>query len=190
MPQMRQHFGPKFMIAEVPEGPQVPAGMQAYGGQFGSFLPVIYGTRDILSFVECGELQHSAARRFRWELLHAGNARLLCRDDRDDASRVSCRAVRSRFSRLCRQKKWPSGFLAGPSEIPTLENALRYLIQGKPYAGGEYKLQRPSGYLDFNGAMFWNIQSDRRDNYQMSNAVGPFLHSLPLKGTTTKTSTP
>ena len=40
------------MIGEVPEAAQAQAGMQAYGGQFGSFLPVIYGTRDILSFVD------------------------------------------------------------------------------------------------------------------------------------------
>jgi hypothetical protein len=27
--------------------------------------------------------------------------------------------------------------------------------------------------------MFWAINEDRRNNYQMSNAIGPFLHSLP-----------
>jgi hypothetical protein len=27
--------------------------------------------------------------------------------------------------------------------------------------------------------MFWNIQDDRADNYQMSNAIGPLLHGLP-----------
>ncbi len=52
MHQLRKHFGPKFMISEVPEAAQAQAGMQAYRGQFGCFLPVIYATRDILSFVD------------------------------------------------------------------------------------------------------------------------------------------
>jgi chitinase len=52
MHQMHAHFGPKFMIGEVPEAAQAQAGMKAYGGQFGCFLPVSYGTRDILSFVD------------------------------------------------------------------------------------------------------------------------------------------
>jgi len=34
---------------------------------------------------------------------------------------------------------------------------------------------------DFNGVMFWNIQADRADDYQMSNAVGPLLHGLPRR---------
>jgi hypothetical protein len=72
--------------------------------------------------------------------------------------------------------------------VPTFTNsfvangkqyALRYLIEGKPYPGGEYKLHQPSGYPSFKGAMFWAINEDRRNNYQMSNAIGPLLHSLP-----------
>jgi hypothetical protein len=71
------------------------------------------------------------------------------------------------------------GFLVGRSKLGKIEKSVRYLITGKPFAGGEYKLQRRGGYRDFNGVMFWNIQADRADNYQMSNAVGPLLHGLP-----------
>ena len=62
MHQLRKQFGPKFMIGEVPEAAQAQAGMQTYSGQFGSFLPVIYGTRDILSFVDA---QDYNTRRWR-----------------------------------------------------------------------------------------------------------------------------
>ena len=40
------------MISLVPEGTQIPAGYASYGGQFGSYLPLLYGVRDILSFVD------------------------------------------------------------------------------------------------------------------------------------------
>ncbi|HEX4022305.1 MAG TPA: chitinase [Acidobacteriaceae bacterium] len=190
MRQMRRHFGPKFMIAEVPEGPQVPAGMQVYGGQFGSFLPVIYGTRDILSFVD--------VQNYNTPPLGGLDGNYYMPETADYYVAMTemllhgfpvGRDPKSFFPPLPPEKV-AIGFLAGPSEIPTLENAMRYLIQGKPFAGGEYKLQRPHGYPDFNGAMFWNIQSDRRDNYQMSNAIGSFLHSLPSNGATAQTSAP
>ena len=50
--ELREHFGPDFMISLVPEGSQIPAGFASYGGQFGSYLPLAYGLRDILSFID------------------------------------------------------------------------------------------------------------------------------------------
>ncbi|MGH9582826.1 MAG: fibronectin type III domain-containing protein, partial [Bryobacteraceae bacterium] len=64
------------------------------------------------------------------------------------------------------------------TDIPDIEDALGYLIEGQPYAGAEYKLRQSSGYPSFKGAMFWAINADRRNNYKMSNAIGRFLHTL------------
>ncbi len=50
--QLRDHFGPKFMLTLVPEGTQIPGGYVGYGGQFGSYLPLLWGVRDILTFVD------------------------------------------------------------------------------------------------------------------------------------------
>ncbi len=50
--QLREHFGPSFMISLVPEGTQIPSGYPSYGGQFGSYLPITYAIRDILSFID------------------------------------------------------------------------------------------------------------------------------------------
>ena len=79
------------------------------------------------------------------------------------------------------------GFPATPTsarnytEIPAIENALRYLIEGKPYAGGRVSsCGSPPAIPDFMGAMFWAINEDRRNTYQMSNAIGGLLHRLPL----------
>ncbi|MGH9452191.1 MAG: glycosyl hydrolase family 18 protein [Terriglobia bacterium] len=179
MRQLRQRLGPKFMIAEVPEGPQVPAGMEVYGGQFGSFLPVIYGTRDILSFVD--------VQNYNTPPLEGLDGNYYMPETADYYVSMAELMVRGfpvggnpkSFFPPLPADKVAIGFMAGPPAIPTIENALRYLIEGKPSAGGVYKLRRSSGYPDFNGAMFWNIQSDRRENYQLSNAIGPLLHSFP-----------
>ena len=50
--QLHDHFGPGFMISLVPEGTQIPSGYPSYGGQFGSYLPITYAIRDILSFID------------------------------------------------------------------------------------------------------------------------------------------
>jgi chitinase len=190
MRQLRQRFGPKFMIAEVPEGPQVPAGMQVYAGQFGSFLPVIYGTRDILSFVD--------VQNYNTPPLEGLDGNYYMPETADYY--VSMTEMLLHGFAVARNPKlfFPSlppekvavGFLVGRSPIHAIEASVRYLVDGKTYAGREYQLQRPGGYPDFDGVMFWNIQADWRDNYQMSNSVGPLLHGFPPAGASTQTESP
>lgn len=185
--QMREHFGPKFMIGEVPEAAQAQAGMQAYGGQFGCFLPVIYGTRDILSFVDAQDYNTPPLEGLDGNYYFPGDA-----DYHVALSEMMVHGFpvggdpKEEFPPLPPEKV-AIGLPATPTsarnytEIPAIENALRYLIEAKPYAGAEYRLRRPSGYPAFKGAMFWAINEDRRNNYRMSNAIGPLLHSLQPK---------
>jgi chitinase len=185
--QMREHFGPKFMLGEVPEAAQAQAGMQAYGGQFGCFLPVIYGTRDILSFVDAQDYNTPPLEGLDENYYFPGNA-----DYHVALSEMMVHGFpvggdpKEEFPPLPPEKV-AIGLPATPTsarnytEIPAVEKALRYLIEGKPYAGAEYRLRRSSGYPAFKGAMFWAINEDRRNNYRMSNAIGPLLHSLQPK---------
>ncbi|MGH9403352.1 MAG: glycosyl hydrolase family 18 protein [Terriglobia bacterium] len=184
MRQLRRRFGPKFMIAEVPEGPQAPAGLEVYGGQFGSFLPVIYGTRDILSFVD--------VQNYNTPPLEGLDGNYYMPETADYYVSMTemllhgfpvGRDPKSFFPPLPPEKV-AVGFLVGRSPLAAIEYSARYLVEGKPYAGSQYKLRRRAGYRDFNGVMFWNIQADRRDNYQMSNSVGPLLHGFPPVGNT------
>jgi chitinase len=185
MHQLHEHFGAKFMIAEVPEAAQAQAGMQVYGGQFGSFLPVIYGTRDILSFVDAQDYNTPPLEGLDGNYYFPGNA-----DYHVALSEMLVHGfpvggdVKAYFPPLPAEKV-AMGLPATPTsarnytEISAIEDALRYLIEGKSYERGEYKLQIGSGYPGFMGAMFWAINEDRRNNYKMSNAVGSFLHNLP-----------
>ena len=50
--QLRDRFGPGFLISLVPEGTQIPSGFPSYGGQFGSYLPIAHALRDMLSFMD------------------------------------------------------------------------------------------------------------------------------------------
>lgn len=180
MRQLRKRFGPKFMLAEVPEGPQVPAGYVTYAGQFGSFLPVIYGTRDILSFVDVQDYNTPPLEGMdgNYYMPETADYYLAMTEMLVHGFQVG-RNPKSYFPPLP-PSKVAVGFLVGRSKLSNIEKSVRYLITGKPF-GGEYELQRKGGYRDFNGVMFWNIQADRADNYEMSNGVGPLLHGLPRR---------
>jgi chitinase len=178
MRQLRRRFGPKFMLAEVPEGPQVPAGMEVYGGQFGSFLPVIYGTRDILSFVDVQDYNTPPLEGLdgNYYMPETADYYVAMTEMLLHGFPVG-RDPKSFFPPLP-PRKVAVGFLVGRSPIAAIENSVRYLVEGTSYAGRHYKLRRARGYPGFNGVMFWNIQADWRGNYQMSNSVGPLLHGF------------
>jgi chitinase len=187
MHELRRRLGPKFMIAEVPEGPQVPAGMEVYGGQFGSFLPVIYGTRNILSFVDVQD--------YNTPPLEGLDGNYYMPDTADYYASMTelllhgfpvARDAKSFFPPLPADKI-AVGFLVGRSPLTAIEDSVRYLIEGKSYVGREYELRQKAGYRDFDGVMFWNIQADWRDNYEMSNSVGPLLHDFPPELTPQRT---
>lgn len=179
MHKLRRRFGRKFTIAEVPEGPQVPAGMVTYGGQFGSFLPVIYGTRKILSFVDVQNYNTPPLTGLDGNIYLPGTSDYYVAMAEMMVHGFPVGGNQKNFFPPLPPEKVAIGFMAGPPQLPTIENALHYVIQGRQYAGAKYKLLRPSGYPRFNGAMFWNIESDRRNNYRMSNTIGPLLHNLP-----------
>ncbi len=71
--QLRSEFGAGFMISLVPEGPQIPAGHLTYGGQFGSYLPIAYGIRDILSFMDVQDYNTPPLEGLDGEIYQAGS---------------------------------------------------------------------------------------------------------------------
>ncbi len=179
MRQLRRRFGPKFMIAEVPEGPQVPAGLVDYSGQFGSFLPVIYGTRDILSFVDVQDYNTPPLEGLDGNYYMPETADYYTATTEMLLHGFPVGRNPKLFFPPLPANKVAVGFLVGRSPLPAIEDSVRYLIDGTSYAGREYTLERRAGYRRFDGVMFWNIPADRRDNDKMSNAVGPLLHGLP-----------
>lgn len=179
--QLREHFGPGFMISLVPEGSQIPSGYVTYGGQFGSYLPLLDGLRDILSFVDVqdyntpplegldGEIYQSSSVDY-----HAAMTELLLHG-------FNVGGDPAHFFPPMPADKVAVGFLTGYSKPEVVSQAMDYLIAGKAPAGSTYKLLEPSGYPSLIGAMFWTIDADRHENYRYSNLIGPQLHSYPAK---------
>ncbi|MGA8029372.1 MAG: glycosyl hydrolase family 18 protein, partial [Bryobacteraceae bacterium] len=173
--QLRDHFGPGFMLSLVPEGTQIPSGFPTYGGQFGSYLALTYNIRDILSFIDVQDYNTPPLEGLDGEIYqpgtvdyHAAMTELLLHGFNVDGDPT-------RFFPPLPSSKVAVGFLTGDTTPAIVGRSMDYIITGRLPAGTRYKLREP-GYRGMIGAMFWTIDADRRDNYKFSNLVGPQLH--------------
>jgi chitinase len=177
--QLRDQFGTRFMISLVPEGTQIPAGYPSYGGQFGSYLAITWGIRDILSFIDVQSYNTPPLEGLDGEIYqpgtvdyHAAMTELLLHG-------FNVGGDPKQFFPRVPADKVAVGFLTGDTTPGIVSQAMDYLITGKAPAGTKYKLAEPASYPGMIGAMFWTIDADRRGSYNYSNVVGPRLHSYP-----------
>jgi chitinase len=177
--QLRDHFGPGFLLSLVPEGTQIPAGYPSYGGQFGSYLPITYTLRDILSFIDVQDYNTPPLEGLDGEIYQAGSVDYHAAMTELLLQGFPVGGDPEQFFPPLPANKVAVGFLTGDTTPTIVSQAMEYIITGKAPAGTKYKLREPAGYPAMIGAMFWTINADRRGNYNFSNVVGPQLHSYP-----------
>jgi chitinase len=180
--ELREHFGAQFMLTLVPEGTQIPGGYSGYGGQFGSYLPLLWGVRDIVSFVDVQDYNTPPFEGLDGEIYQLGSVNydaamteLLLQGFPVDGNADSFPPVPA--------DKVAVGFLVGTAMPDGVHGAMQYLITGKAPKGVTYRLRQPEGYPEMIGAMFWTIDGDQEDNYSFSNRVGPELHGFRTSST-------
>jgi chitinase len=174
--QLHDHFGARFRISLVPEGTQIPSGYPSYGGQFGSYLPILHAIRDILYFVDVQDYNTPPLQGLDGEIYqpgtvdyHAAMTELLLHG-------FNVGGDPKQFFPPIPANQVAVGFLTGDTTPTIVSQAMEYIITGKAPAGTRYKLREPKGYPKMIGAMFWTIDADRRGEYNYSNVVGPLLH--------------
>jgi len=177
--QLHDHFGTDFMISLVPEGTQIPSGYPSYGGQFGSYLPIAHGIRDILTFMDTQHYNTPPLQGLDGEIYqpgsvdyHAAMAELVLHGFNVGGDSKS-------FFPPLPANKFAIGFLTGDSNPAIVSQAMEYIITGKAPAGTKYRLRNPKGYPGLLGMMLWTLNYDRYDGYNFSNLVGPQLHAYP-----------
>ena len=128
------------MLTLVPEGTQIPGGYPGYGGQFGSYLPLLWGVRDMLSFVDVQDYNTPPFEGLDGEVYQMGSVNY-------DAAMtelllhgfpVSGRA--GDFFPPVPADKVAVGFLVGPATPQGVSGAMQYLITGKAPEGVTYRL--------------------------------------------------
>jgi chitinase len=179
MRQLHDRFGPGFMISLVPEGTQIISGYPSYGGQFGSYLPIAYGIRDILSFVDTQDYNTPPLEGLDGEIYQPGTVDYHAAMTELELHGFNVGGDPKQFFPPLAANKVAVGFLTGDTNPAIVSQAMEYIITGKAPAGTHYKLLKPDGYAGMMGAMFWTLDADRRANYNYSNVVGPQLHAYP-----------
>lgn len=175
--EITAHYGPHFVLSLVPEGPQVAAGYDTYGGQFGSELPIIYALGPRVTFVDLQDYNTPPMEGLDGQIYqvhtvdyHAALAELLLHGFYVGGNRKYW------FPPLA-PSRVVVGFLVDYSKPATVSEAMRYLMTGQAPAGVSYRLHVAHGYPDLMGAMFWDIPDDRTAHYAYSNLIGPQLHA-------------
>ncbi len=177
--QLRDHFGPGFMISLVPEGTQIPSGYPSYGGQFGSYVPIAHALRDILAFMDTQSYNTPPLQGLDGEIYQPGTVDYHVAMTELVLHGFNVGGDPGQFFPPIPAGKVAVGFLNGDTTPAIVSQTMDYLITGKAPAGTKYKLRTPGGYPGMIGAMFWTIDADRRGNYNYSNVIGPQLHSYP-----------
>ena len=98
------------MISLVPEGTQIPSGYPSYGGQFGSYLPIAYAIRDILSFIDVQDYNTPPLEGLDGEIYQPGSVDYHAAMTELLLTASTSGAMRNSSSRRCRPIKSPSGF--------------------------------------------------------------------------------
>ena len=174
--QLYDHFGRRFMISLVPEGTQIPGGYPGYGGQFGSYLPIAYAIRDILSFMDVQDYNTPPLEGLDGEIYQAGTVDYHAAMTDLVLHGFAVGGDPRYFFPPLPANKVAVGFLTGDTNPAIVSQAMSYIITGKAPAGVKYELRKTAGYPGMIGAMFWTINADSRRNYDYSNVVGPLLH--------------
>jgi chitinase len=180
--QLKTQFGSDFIISMAPGTFSVQEGFKKYAGTAGVYLPVIFGTQDILSYVYVQD--YNTGTRFGLDNkiytegtadFHVAMTEMLLQGFpvAGDPSNV--------FQGLQPQQVafgvTATSLDSGLTSNTDLMNALNYLITGTSF-GGQYVLRNPAGYSGLEGLMVWSINWDAANGLSLSNAIGPFLHGL------------
>ena len=181
--ELKDHFGPGFMLTLVPEGTQIPAGYPSYGGQFGTYLPLLWGVRDMLSFVDVQDYNTPPLEGLDGEIYQLGSVNYDAAMTELLLHGFNVGGKAGDFFPPVPADKVAVGFLVGTATPKLVSGAMQYLITGKAPEGVTYRLRRPGGYPGMIGAMFWTIDADRNEKYEFSNLVGPQLHGYSAGST-------
>lgn len=175
--EIRNNFGPDFILSLAPETINVQGGFCSYGHSSGSYLPVIHELRDVLTYVQVQHYNSSALLACDHNTylpgttdFHVVMAEMLLQGFpvQDDP--------RQMFPSL-RPDQIVIGLAACPNAVNggyttplEMKKVLNYLVKGESF-GGKYHLHHSECYPSFRGVMTWSINWDAANHHQFSSAI-------------------
>lgn len=183
--KIHAYFRPSFILSIAPETVSVQGGYEAYGGASGSYLPIIDGLRDILTYVHVQHYNSDSMTALDGKTysqgtadFHVAMAEMLLRGfpvDQDVTNIFPALRPEQIVIGLPAYTNAASNGYTDPADV---QKALYYLATGKPF-GGQYTLRRPSGYPALKGVMTWSINWDAAGSQRFSSSTRSYLDTLP-----------
>src|SRR5258706_2148554 len=187
---VQARFGSSFILTMAPETFFVQLGYSFYGGtcsgcdrRAGAFLPVIYGTRDILSWLQVQDYNSGSITGLDNQYHSMGGA---------DFHTAMLDMLLAGFPVAGTGKTFPAlradqvvlGLPAttnagnGYVAPATVQQALNYIIKGQSFDGSYVK--RSANASAFRGVMTWSINWDAFNGiFEFSNSYRTYLNGLP-----------
>lgn len=174
--ELHHHFGQKFMISLVPEGTQIPAGFRTYGGQFGSYLPIVYALRHILAFVDVQEYNTPPLEGLDDEIYQVHTLSYYAAMTELLLHGFPMAGDKNEYFPGLPARQVVTGFLVNYADPARARAAMHLILTGKGAHTKGYHLLKANGYPDFLGAMFWNIDDDWAGGSKYSSLMSAELH--------------
>ena len=176
-------YGSAFIITMAPETVNVDA-YGTYAGQYGSYLPVIYGLGDNLTYVAI-QCYNSGSQYGRDGGIYSQSTPDFCVAMADlllggytlasgqqfpplDPSRAA-------FGIPATAAASPGGGYLSPTKVL---QAAKYIGSHISYAGRKYTLSSGAGYPNFAGVMCFDINYDQANHLAMSEKLISYLRSI------------
>ena len=175
--------GRDFWLTSAPEVQYVQGGYGNYGSAFGGYLPVLYGLRDVLSFVHVQYYNTGSQNALDDKVYGQGNADfIVAMTDMLLRGFPVARNAANVFPALRPDQvafglpatgtgAAPAGGYVTPADVT---KALNYLTKGTDY-GGQYALK--GSYPGLRGIMTWSINWDKTQGDSFVNNAYAFFGS-------------
>lgn len=175
-------YGSGFMITMAPETVNVDA-YGTYAGQYGSYLPVIYGLGSNLTYVAI-QCYNSGSQDGRDGGIYFQGTPDFCVAMADLLLGGYTLANSQQFPALAPSQVAvgipATSAAAGGGYMPPamVLQAVKYVGSHISYPGRTYTLSSSTGYPTFAGVMDWNINYDQANGLAMSKKLVPYLRTI------------
>ncbi|HEY2491963.1 MAG TPA: fibronectin type III domain-containing protein [Paenibacillus sp.] len=191
--ELHDFYGETFMLTMAPETFFVQLGYSFYGGsciscdnRAGSYLPVIYGLRDILDWLQVQHYNSGSITALDDRYYSMGSAdfhvamadMLLTGFPVGRNSNYIFPALRPDQVVIGLPANANSG--GGFTSVAEVHKALNYLMKGVSYGGG-YQL-RNGAHTGMRGLMTWSINWDKFNNFEFSRNHRTYLNQFETGG--------
>jgi chitinase len=187
--KISNNFGPGFILSMAPETICVQGGYSAYGGTWGSYLPVIHNLRGLLTYLN---VQHYNSNSIM------GSMRALDGKSYSQGTADFHVAMSEMLLQGFPVNGDPGNIFPGltPEQVAlglpassdiadhgyttpdNVQKTLNYLFTGRRF-GGNYRLRHKTGYPGFRGVMTWSINWDAAASRLFSSTTRSYLDALP-----------